>query len=305
MNAKKERVVVFGGSGFLGSHVADILSDRGYSVTIYDLKKSAYLRKDQEIIVGDVLDEKRVNEALKGAAYAYNFSGVADIEECSNNPLRSVTQNILGHITILDGCRANNIKRVIYASSVYVYGRHGSFYRITKQACEQLMEEYHAKYDLNHTILRFGSLYGPRSQMWNGVYRYIYQAIKEGRIDYPGTGEEKREYIHVLDAAGLSADILNEKFKNKCMVITGSYTLSSKELLVMIKEMLNNEIEINFTNEPSAHHYSITAHSFIPKIGSKIAPNPSIDMGEGVLHEIEEIYKRIKNEDLDSVAQYK
>lgn len=301
----KENVVVFGGSGFLGSHVADALSERGYDVTIYDLKRSPYLRRDQDMIVGDVLDTKRVNEALKGALYAYNFSGVADIEECSKDPLRSITQNILGHTTIMDRCRANNIKRVVYASSVYVYGGHGSFYRITKQACEQIMEEYHARYGLNYTILRYGSLYGPRSQMWNGVYRYIYQAIKEKRIDYPGTGEEKREYIHVMDAAGLSADILNEKFKNKCMVITGTYTLSSKELLVMIKEMLNNEIEINFTNEASAHHYSITAHSFIPKIGSKIAPNPSIDMGEGVLQQIEEIYKRIKNEDLDSVTQYK
>ncbi len=297
------KVVVFGGSGFLGSHVADALSDEGYDVTIYDLRESPHLKDNQKMVVGDVLDEGKVNRTLKGAEYVYNFSGIAEIEECSNKPLDMVKHNILGHATILDKSRLNDIKRVIYASSIYVYGRHGSFYRIGKQTCEQLLEEYHARFKLDYTILRYGSLYGPRFQTWNGVYKYIYQAIKERRIDYPGTGEEKREYIHVSDAARLSVDILKDEFKNKCMVITGNYTLSSKELLTMIREMLGEEVEINFTNQRSQHHYNITAHSFVPKVGMKLMPNPSIDMGEGILNQIEEIYKEIKNEDLDFIAQ--
>ena len=59
--------------------------------------------------------------------------------------------------------------------------------------------------------------------------------------------------------------------------------------------MLNNNIEISFTKEKSPHHYNITAHSFVPKIGEKITPNPSVDMAEGILREIEAIYKRIQN----------
>ncbi|NQT06404.1 MAG: NAD(P)-dependent oxidoreductase [Candidatus Omnitrophica bacterium] len=316
-----KKIVVFGGAGFLGSHVADALSERGYDVTIYDLKESPYLREDQRMVTGNVLDEKKVNAVLAGAEYVYNFSGIADIEECSDNPLKSVKHNILGHAIILDGCMQNRVKRVVYASSVYVYGRHGSFYRITKQACEQLLEEYHEKYALEHTILRYGSLYGPRSQMWNGVYRYIYQALKEQRIDYAGAGEEKREYIHVFDAARLSADMLGDEFKNKCIVITGNYILSSKELLTMIKEMLNDTVKIKYTKEKSSQHYNITPHSFVPKLGIKITPNPSIDMGEGILRQIEQIYKEVKDEprvsnglqgsrevlgeDADPIAQYK
>ena len=302
----KEKVVIFGGSGFLGSHVADTLSDRGYDVTIYDLKRSSYLRADQNIIIGDVLDESKVSNALKGTDYVYNFSGVADIEECSENPLPAIRHNILGHTIILEKCRENNVKRVIYSSSIYVYGRHGSFYRVTKQTCEQLIEEYYEKYNLDYSILRFGSLYGPRSQMWNGVYRYIHQAIKSGKIEYAGTGEEKREYIHVLDAAALSADMLEDKFKNKCMVITGSYVLSSKDLLTMICEILDNNVKLEFTKERTPHHYNITAHSFVPKIGSKIVPNPSIDMAEGLLQHIEEIYNTLqkdKDEDFKFVTQ--
>jgi UDP-glucose 4-epimerase len=133
--------------------------------------------------------------------------------------------------------------------------------------------------------------------MWNGLYRYIYHAIKEGKIDYPGTGEEKRDYIHVFDAARLSADILKDEFKNKCVVITGNTTLSSKDLLSMINEMLDNKIKINFTKNTMFHHYNITPYSFIPKMGIKIVANPSMDMGEGILRQIEEIYKQIKHND--------
>lgn len=290
----KKRVVVFGGSGFLGSHVADVLSEKGYDVTIYDMTESPYLRENQHMVIGNVLDEEKVDKVLKDIEYVYNFSGIADIVECSEKPLESVKNNILGHTIILDKCRLNGVKKVIYASSVYVYGKHGSFYRITKQTCEQLLEEYQERYGLSYAILRFGSLYGPRPQSWNGVYRYIHQAITEGRIDYPGTGEEKREYIHVYDAAKLSIDILRDEFENKCMVITGNYTLTSKELLVMIKEMLNNDIKLNFNNERSQHRYNITAHSFVPKIGIKLTPNPSVDMAEGILHQIEDIFKEIK-----------
>lgn len=297
----KQKVIIFGGSGFVGSHVADVLSERGYDVTIYDLKQSPYLRPDQNMIIGNILDEETVEKTLKNVEYVYNFSGIADIDECSKDPLKSVKHNILGHSILLDKCRSNQVKRVIYASSVYVYGKHGSFYRITKQTCEQLIEEYHEKYGMDYTILRYGSLYGSRSQPWNGVYGYIYQAVKEKKIDYTGTGEEKREYIHVLDAARLSVDVLDDAFKNKCIVITGSYVLSSKELLMMIREMLNNNVKINFTDKISQHHYNITPHSFIPKIGTKIIPNPSVDMAEGLLRQIEEIYKEIKDEDVAPV----
>ncbi len=298
----KTKVIVFGGSGFVGSHVADVLSERGYDVTIYDLKKSPYLGKNQRMVVGDVLDEDKVSEAVRNADCVYIFSGIADLEECSSKPLDSVRYNILGHAIILDKCRLNGVKRIIYASSVYVYGRHGSFYRITKQTCEQLLEEYYEKYRIGYTILRYGSLYGPRSQAWNGVHRCIYQAVKDGRINHSGTGDEKREYIHVFDAARLSVDMLDEKYKNKCMVLTGNYTLSSRELLTMIKEMLNNTIDINFKNEKHGYHYSITAHSFVPKIGMKITPNPSIDMAEGILQQIEDTFKKLKNENLATIS---
>lgn len=291
MSKSKDRVVVFGGSGFLGSHVADSLTESGYAVTIFDLKKSPYAGTGQKTVIGDIRDRSAVREAIKGSRYVYNFSGLSDIEECSNSPMDAVNTNILGHCAVLEACAAENVERVVFASSIYVYSSHGSFYKITKQTCEHLTEEYLNKFGLKYTILRYGSLYGPRSQMWNGLYRYVYQAVREGRIDYPGTGDEKRDYIHVFDAAKASVDCLKDEFLNKCVVITGATSLSSSELLTMIKEMMDNGIDINITNETRFHHYTITPYSFAPKLGVKYTPNPSIDLGEGILQLMQTILK--------------
>ena len=286
-----KKVVVFGGAGFLGSHVCDSLTNAGYRVSIYDVKESPYVNSAQEMIIGDVRDEELVKKTLNDAQIVYNFSGISDIDECAENVQAAVENNILGHTIILDAARRANIERLVFASSVYVYSKHGSVYTITKQACEQLTEEYKSKYGLNYTVLRYGSLYGPRSQMWNGVYRYLYDAVTKGKIDYPGTGEEKRRYIHVTDAARLSVSILDKEYENRCVIITGNNDLTSKDLFIMVNEMLNNKVTVDFLNEKHFHHYAITPYSFIPRTGMQLTPNPSIDMGEGILRQIEEIYK--------------
>ena len=72
------KVVVFGGSGFVGSHVADQLSESGYEVVIYDVSQSPYLREDQEMVLGDLLDFESVSETIKGAYAVYNFAALSD-----------------------------------------------------------------------------------------------------------------------------------------------------------------------------------------------------------------------------------
>ena len=118
--------VVFGGSGFLGSHVADALTDAGYDVTVYDILQSPYLKDEQKMVVGNVLDEKKVDEVVSGSDVIYNFSGISDIDEAALKPLESVKYNILGNTIILEACRKAEVKRFVYASSLYVYGKAGS-----------------------------------------------------------------------------------------------------------------------------------------------------------------------------------
>ena len=288
------KVVVFGGSGFIGSHVADRLTDEGYKVIIFDLKKSPYLREEQEMVIGNILDADAVRRTVKGCDYVYNFAGVADIDYASQHPLDTVTHNILGNTIILDACVKENVKRFIYASTIYVYSNSGSFYRCSKQAAELYIEEFHRKYGLNYTILRFGTVYGPRADERNSVYRYLKQALTEGKITCYGTGDEIREYIHVRDVAKACVEILAEEFKNKHIIITGHNPMRFRDLLETICEILNNRVKIEYLPaEGRNDHYARTPYSFIPKVGEKYFSRTYLDLGQGLLECLHEIYNKI------------
>ena len=287
------KAIIFGGSGFLGSHVADALTDAGYDVTIYDLKKSRYLKNDQRMIEGDILDSNKVEKTVKDSDVVYNFAGIADIDDAAQRPLDSVRFNILGNSLILEACRNAGIKRFVFASSLYVYSKSGSFYRSTKQACELLIENYHEIFSLNYTILRYGTLYGPRSNENNVIYRFIEQAFTEGKITRYGDGEELREYIHVFDAARGSVEILSEEFKNQHVIITGHQQMKVKDLLLMIKEMFDNKIKLEYLPANKSFHYEITPYSFAPKIGNRLINKTYLDLGQGILDVIHILYKQL------------
>ena len=124
-----KKAIVFGGSGFIGSHVADILTDQGYVVTVFDIKESPYLTSGQIFIKGDILDKKRVEEAAEGNEVVFNFAGEADIDIAKTEPLKTITSNVVGNTNILEACRKHKVKRFVYASTIYVYSDAGSFYR--------------------------------------------------------------------------------------------------------------------------------------------------------------------------------
>src|SRR5690349_17052567 len=123
------KAIVFGGSGFLGSHVADELSNQGLDVTIFDIKGSTFLKPNQRQVVGDILDKATVMQACEGMDYVYNFAGLADINEARENPELTAQLNVMGNVYILEAARKFKAKRFIYASTVYVYSESGSFYR--------------------------------------------------------------------------------------------------------------------------------------------------------------------------------
>ncbi len=285
------KAIVFGGAGFLGSHVADALTDRGHNVVIFDLKKSSYLKGNQISIVGDILDANAVAKAVSGADLVYHFAGISDMDEAKKNPLDTVKSNILGTAIILDACAKAKIKRFVFASTLYVYSKAGSFYRSSKQACELLIENYSENFGIDFTILRYGSLYGPRANEGNWIYKILMQAFKEGQIVRRGDGEELRDYIHVFDAARLSVDILSDEYKDQHVIITGNQQIKVKDVLVMIKEMLNNKIKLEFLPADSNEHYEITPYTFMPKLAKRIQGGHYTDLGQGILDLMGTLYK--------------
>ena len=289
---KSKRVLVVGGSGFIGSHVADQLSHAGYKVHIFDKVKSRWINEDQDITVGDHLDQSLVNSLVSKTDLVYHFASIADIAEANLEPVEAVKQNILATTYLLDACSKANVERFIFASSLYVYSNYGGFYKSTKQASEFLIEDYQKLKGLEYTILRFGSLYGPRANKFNWVHSAIWQALTEGSIERDGDGQEVRDYIHVLDAAKASVDILDDKFKNKSVLLTGSPSIKVKDLMMMIKAILGDKISLNFHDKKTqGHHYGLTPYAFRPKIAEKYTSHTQIDLGQGLLDTIFEVYK--------------
>jgi UDP-glucose 4-epimerase len=284
------KALVFGGSGFLGSHVADCLTARGYAVTIFDVTPSPYLLPNQTMVVGDIQDEAAVFKAVAGQDVVYNFAGIADLDDATTKPLLTVALNVQGNLNIMEACLRTPVRRFVYASTIYVYSQKGGFYRCSKQAAEIYIEEYQRHYGLDYTILRYGTLYGPRADARNSIYRYLKQALDERRIVCQGNGEEMREYIHVTDAARLTADIVHEDYRNRHIIITGHYPMKFREMLQTISEILGGNIRIEFTGKESVNHYTLTPYSFAPKIGHKLVNHCYLDMGQGLLECLYEMH---------------
>ena len=286
------KVVVVGGSGFMGSHTADELTKRGFDVTIFDSVESQHLNDNQKMIIGDGLDKTQLSRVFEESRYVYHFAGIADIDEAKIKPSRTIEVNVMGTTMALEAAIEAEVERFVFASTMYVYSSHGSFYRASKQASERIIDAYCDEYDLEYTLLRYGSLYGPRSQDWNGLRRYVEQVVKEGRLDYRGSGKERREYIHVSDAARLSVDILDDSYKNRAITVTGHQVLSSKVLIDMIFEIAGVAHNVNFseTNTPG-DHYETTPYRYTPQRALKLVPDEFVDIGQGIMDLVEEIHR--------------
>lgn len=288
------KVIVFGGSGFLGSHVADKLTDSKYEVTIVDINKSNFLKKNQKFIKEDIINIKYNSSIFKNCNYIFNFAGIADIDESLKFPEKTITNNILNNFKLLEIVKKNNIKKYIFASSVYAGSNSGNYYSISKNTCEDYIILYSKLNSINYTILRFGSLYGARSGNKNGLYKFIYDALNKNKIEFKGSPESIREFINVEDAALSSIDILKKEFNNKIITLTGHQLLKIKDLHQMIKEILNKKnLKIVYKYKKNNTHYRSTPYSIEEKTSKKYSPKLYTDLGEGLM----QLSKEIKNEE--------
>lgn len=293
MGNESMKIAVIGGAGFLGSHVADALSGAGYKVSILDRVASSWKQDDQEMIIGDIADTDLLNRVIAGCHAVYNFAAVADLDEALDKPLETARVNILGNVQVLESCRFNKIPRYIYASTVYVNSREGGFYRCSKQAAEQYVLQYHQTYGMDYTILRFGSLYGPRSDDHNGLWRIVKRAVETGVISYQGSSEAMREYIHVEDAARASVKALGKEFCNESVILTGQEPMRVIDLLKMLAEILGSSQQVEFIDSEQIGHYIRTPYAYQPKLGRKYVPQLHVDLGQGLLQLIQEAKKEI------------
>jgi UDP-glucose 4-epimerase len=286
------RAVVTGGAGFLGSHIADALSARGFEVVIFDRVPSPWLGAGQRMAVGDVLDGDAVADACDGAECLFHLAALAELDLAHGDALATARENVLGTVTALEAARAAGVGRFILASTVYVYSRAGGFYRVSKQACEAYVEEFARQHALPYTVLRYGSLYGPRAGESNGVYRLLREAATAGRVRLVGAPEDTREYVHVEDAARLSVDALAPEHANQHLIVTGAHPTRLRDLFTMFSELLGLDVAVEYVEPDSGRgvHYRMTPYTYTPRPARKLTSTCTIDMGQGLLQLLEEMH---------------
>ena len=288
--SSSKKALVTGGAGFLGRHIINQLIENGYKVIAYDLSKPESLPPNVEFVKGDVLNLEKLKKATKGCDYFFHCAAIADIETTRQKPIETMQVNVVGTANCLEAAKSANIKRFMFSSSVYASSKRGSFYRISKQAGEELCKEYEKK-GLNYTIMRYGSLYGRGTNDWNFVHKVCRDLLEKGEFIYYGSGEELREFINIEDAARESIRVAEkEEFSDKTVLITGHQRMRMKDFFELIAEIVTKDVKIQYKKN-THEHYKITPYTFDENLPVRINMSRYIDVGEGILACLEEVNK--------------
>ena len=290
---EKNKALIFGGSGFLGSHLSDFLINKGFDVTIYDLKKKNIISKKVKFIKGNIVDKLKIKKITKNFDYIFNFAGISDIEQANEKPIETINQNFLGTVNILESIKLNRkIKRFVFASSIYAISNQGEFYSSTKRACENIIQNYAKKYGIKFSILRYGSIYGTRTNKLNAIYNFIYQGVKKKIIIRKGLGNELRNYINAKDAAKITYKILKKQYENKYINIIGKEKTKVKNVINIISKKLKVKKVIYKKNLIFKYHYNRNPYSYKIENGITKKPKKPINFLSGLEEIINEIKKK-------------
>ncbi|MCZ2443747.1 MAG: NAD(P)-dependent oxidoreductase [Flavobacteriales bacterium] len=279
-----KKVIVFGGSGFLGSYLVHELVSRKYRVIVADI--TPFQETDNvKYFPCSILNSDEIEQVMKaGADVVYNLAGFANLDKAVDYPVETFSLNVIGNLNVLEACRKHKIAYFVYASSAYALNEKGSFYGISKLTSEKNVREYHKRYGLNYTILRYGSVYSEKDFENNYIFHIVKEAWLKGTIFHSGDGEEIREYIHASDAARLSVDVIEKpEYLNENLMLTGVERMRRLDLFQMIKEILGGKLNIHLEKDGYQHHYKTTPYAFQPESSRKLVANPYIDMGQGIL----------------------
>ena len=111
------KALVLGGSGFIGNHMADLLTEKGFEVTVFDRTQSPYLQENQKMVLGSINDLRALKEVVAGQDYVLNFAGIAGLPETKENAVAASEVNIIGNLKVLEANRDHPPKRYAFAST--------------------------------------------------------------------------------------------------------------------------------------------------------------------------------------------
>lgn len=277
-----KKIAVLGGSGFIGRSLCEYLLKKNQVLNI-DLKKIKDLKGIKNKIL-NINDEKQLTKVLKGFDYVFHFAGISDLNKALNNPKETAFNNILGTIAVLNACKKNRIKKIIYSSSLYSFTEEGGFYKCSKLSAEFFIYEYFKSYNLKFTILRFGSIYGKNSNQENGLFRIMNSAINNNKILYEGPKKAVRKFIYVSDVVKIASKSISSFYDNKILMITGKTSTRMDNLLEKVRIVTRiKKKDVIIKNKKINGHYLVEPKKFVfPKL-INIYPKKPIQLNNGLI----------------------
>ncbi len=287
-----EKVVVTGGAGFIGSHLAEELVSRGYYVIILDDLSTGklaniadLLKKDNtEFIEGSITELPCLQKAFQGAKYVFHHAAIASVPRSVEDPLTTNEVNIKGTLNVLMAAGENGVEKAIFASSSAVYGEADtsalredllpnplSPYALTKLAGEYYCSIFHRVYALPTVCLRYFNVYGtrqdPHSQYANVIPAFISRLSQNLPPIIYGDGEQSRDLIYIEDV--VRANILVAQNSTEGIYNIGSGTsITMNQLAKVILSLMKKNLQpIHDKSRPGDPRHTLADISKARNIG--------------------------------------
>ena len=260
------KVLVTGGAGFIGSHVVDKLRDAGHEPVVFDLHPSPHHDLGEvETRVGDLLSVEDLREAMAGCDAVCHLAASADVGIVAKEPVEAEQLNSRGTLNVLEAARQSAIKRVIYASTIWIYsdgcdglvdeettvGLPSHLYTATKLAGEMYCKSYSELYDVEFTILRFGIPYGPRARPAAVIPAFVKKALAGEPLTIAGAGTQSRRFVYVEDLADGVVRGLDPVASNRVYNLVSDDDVTVRQIADTVGDLVG-DVEIAHTEARTA-----------------------------------------------------
>ena len=222
------KILITGGSGFIGTILIKKLLLNGYKVNCLDTNNSLNINnKNFKFFKGSVMDSQKLNEASKNVKIIIHLAASMGVRNTDQNFIECLDTNIFGTKKVLEAAKKNNIEHFIFTSSSEIYGdqkkfpiyenfetKNKSVYAISKNAAEAYVKGYSQKHNINYNIIRFFNVYGPGQNNNFVISKFIEAASNNKPLKVYGNGNQIRSFCHVYDATDGIFEIIKNGKKN-------------------------------------------------------------------------------------------
>jgi len=311
------RILVTGGAGFIGGHLAEQFVRDGHEIVVLDTLEQFYdvgikeqnieiAREaarngdgEYEFVEGSITDTELVGELVGGVDYIYHQAAQAGVRTSVNNPKKTTRINVDGTFTLLEAARANDIERLVNASSSSVYGKPAylpydedhptnpiSPYGASKLSAEHYVRVYNEVYDIPTVSLRYFTVYGPRMRPNMAFTNFVSRCLHGESPVIFGDGSQTRDFTYIDDIVDANRQLLEtDAADGEVLNIGSTGRITITELAQVIRDEIDPSLELEYDDprEGDAEH----THADVSKAADLLEYEPSVSIEDGARQFVE------------------